>query len=77
MALLGYEFEKKRIEDKMAELRARLGKRGPEPNGRISAKRTRSRRVLSAEARERIAAAQRKRWAAQRKKAKKAGGEGA
>jgi hypothetical protein len=39
-------------------------------SGRLAVKRAKRKRVMSAEARERIAAAQRKRWAAQKKAAK-------
>jgi hypothetical protein len=68
MALVGYESEKKRIEGRIAELRARLARRRPaQDGGGRTQRRARPKRVLSAEARERIAAAQRKRWAAQRK----------
>jgi hypothetical protein len=55
MALVGYELEKKKIDERIKEIRAQLG--GPSPK----------RRTLSVAARKRIAAAQRKRWAAQRK----------
>ena len=72
MALLGFEVEKKRIEEKIAELRARVGGRvvptvsksgsaAADPAG------TSGRRTLSAAARKRIAAAQKKRWAEHRK----------
>ena len=66
-ALAGYESEKARIEGTIAQIRAQLGQRGPgrpkaTSNGvapSIAPKRT-----MSASARRRIAAAQRKRWAA-------------
>lgn len=62
-ALEGLELQKKRIEAQMAEIRSRLGKRF-----RPSAENTTSpKRSLSAEARKRIAAAQKKRWAEYRK----------
>ncbi|MBZ5594314.1 MAG: hypothetical protein LAP39_18895 [Acidobacteriia bacterium] len=67
MALIGYQAEKTRIETVMAEIREQLGHRGPgrpkaasDGTGQASPRR----RVMSAEARKRIAAAQRKRWAA-------------
>ena len=68
MALVGYQVERQKIEDKIRELQSRLkGKRvaapaasEPKPAGR--------KRVLSAAARARIAAAQKKRWAEHRKK---------
>lgn len=62
MALVGYEFEKKKIEDKISELHARIkGRRSP--NGDVGKKAPATKRILSAAARARIAAAQRKRWA--------------
>src|SRR3989442_5926948 len=68
MALVGYELEKKKIDEKIRELRTRLGQ------GRVSAKAAAApdsdqpkRRKLSAAARRRIATAQRKRWAEHRK----------
>jgi len=73
MALVGYEVEKKKIEDKIHEIRAKLG--------RVTAKVARAltnnddrpkRRKLSAAARKRIAAAQKKRWAEHRKAAAQA-----
>jgi len=66
-ALIGYESEKARIEATITQIRAQLGQRGPgrprvitdgmqpsAPKGR----------TMSASARRKIAAAQRKRWAA-------------
>ena len=61
-ALEGLELQKKRIEAQMAEIRIRLGKR-TNVGGAIEPKK----RDLSAEARKRIAAAQKKRWAEYRK----------
>ena len=72
MALVGYELEKQKIEEKIREIRARLG--GGKTAGRgaapapAKAGSPRGRRTLSAGARRRIAAAQRKRWAEHRKK---------
>jgi hypothetical protein len=71
MALVGYEVEKQKIEEKIREIRARLG--GGKAAGRGAAPAPakaggRPKRTLSAGARRRIAAAQRKRWAAHRKK---------
>jgi hypothetical protein len=65
MALLGYEMEKQRIEDKIREVQSRLGR------GRVStAGSTPGRkRNLSPAARRRISAAQKKRWAEHRRKA--------
>jgi hypothetical protein len=70
MALVGYEVEKERIENKIREIQAQLGtgkSAGVAPaasKGEAAPKK----RVLSAAARKRIAAAQRKRWAEHRKK---------
>jgi hypothetical protein len=72
MALVGYEVEKKKIEERIKEIRARLG------GGKLAAKvatpeagEPRKRRKLSKAARMRISAAQKKRWAEQRKAASK------
>jgi hypothetical protein len=65
-ALIGYESEKARIEGTITQIRAQLGQRGP---GRPRAGQDGTeqpvpkRRSMSASARRRIAAAQRKRWA--------------
>ena len=68
MALVGYEVEKKKIEEKIKMIRARIG------GSRLAAKASapeagegRTRRKLSKAARKRIAAAQKKRWAEHRK----------
>jgi len=68
MALVGYELEKKKIEDRIREIKAQLG------GGRVTSKADDAasesqpkRRKLSAAARKRIAAAQKKRWAEHRK----------
>jgi hypothetical protein len=69
MALIGYQLERQRIEEKISELRRQLsGSKGaarPADGARTTA---RAKRVLSAAARKRIAAAQKKRWAEHRKK---------
>ena len=67
MALIGYRAEKQKIENKIAEIQARLqgihvSTAAPAV---VAGKR---KRVMSASARARIAAAQRKRWAEHRKK---------
>ena len=66
-ALLGYESEKAKIDEAIAQIRAQLGHRSPgslitasDGTGQAGPRR----RTMSASARERIAAAQRKRWAA-------------
>jgi len=69
MALVGYELEKQKIEEKIREIRARLG--GGKATGRAATAKAggpQHKRTLSAAARRRIAAAQRKRWAEHRKK---------
>jgi hypothetical protein len=71
MALVGYEIEKQKIDQKIAEIRAKLGGRRGASAAAEEPKGTRRKRVLSPEARRRIALAQRKRWAAHRR-AKKA-----
>jgi hypothetical protein len=71
-ALHGLESQKHRLEDQIAQVRSMLGGRAAKPvkaaawlgtavNG------TPRKRILSPEARQRIAAAQKKRWAAYRK----------
>ncbi len=73
MALVGYEQEKTKIDEKIRSIKALIGGQKsagtsngtpePAPSGG-GAKR---KRVLSAEARKRIAVAQRRRWAEHRK----------
>ena len=66
MALVGYQIEKQKIDDKIRAIEAQLrSKKGALP---AAAAAGRTKRVLSAGARRRIAAAQRKRWAAHRKR---------
>jgi hypothetical protein len=75
-ALQGLEAQKLKLDEQIAEVRAMMGKRGgrsQRSSGTATAisepERTtaRKRRILSPEARKRIAAAQKKRWAAFRK----------
>jgi len=78
MALVGYEIEKEKVEEKIREIRARLGGGKTAAGSAVStsAAKTgaaRRRRPLSASARKRIADAQRKRWAEHRKKMALAG----
>lgn len=70
MALVGYQLERQRIEEKITEIQAQLGQgRGRLAAGRAAKQESAPRkRVLSAAARRRIAAAQKKRWAEHRKK---------
>ena len=74
-AIVGLRAQRERIDGQISMLERELGKRGPgRPAGAASAKSPKKpmkrRRTMSPEARERIAAAQRKRWAAARKAAK-------
>jgi len=74
MAIVGYQNEVKRISAQIADIKARLGVRGP---GRPKATAAvasgtdhsgpQKRRTISKAGRARIAAAQRARWAAQKK----------
>lgn len=69
MALVGYEIEKQKIEDRIREIRAQLGTGGGARSAAAKpAAGSHRKRTLSADARKRIAAAQRKRWAEHRKK---------
>ena len=71
MALVGYQIEQKKIEEKIREIQAQLKGRAsssPAAAASTSEKPARTKRVLSPAARRRIAAAQKKRWAEHRKK---------
>jgi hypothetical protein len=72
MALIGYEQQKVRIDEKIREIKGLLGgaRKSAAPTGEAAAApvRTKRKRVLSAEARKRIATAQKRRWAEHRKK---------
>ncbi len=78
-ALEGLQLQRRRVDDQIAQVRTALGsssQRGPATSAsgtasKPTAKKT-GRRELSAAARERIAEAQRKRWAAYRKEKQKA-----
>ncbi len=72
MALVGYELEKKKIDDKIREIRALLGRRGAKAAAVAGAEPAPRKRNLSPEARKRIAAAQKRRWAEHRKRAAQA-----
>jgi hypothetical protein len=68
MALVGYQIERQKLEDKIRQIQAQLkGKHVAIPSAAASRK-TGVKRVLSADARRRIAAAQKKRWAEHRKR---------
>jgi hypothetical protein len=74
MALVGYQLEKQKIEDKIRELQGQLkGKRAALPSVAGETKAPGTKRVLSPAARRRIAAAQKKRWAEHRKRMAQAG----
>ena len=76
-ALQGLETQRQKIEEQITQVRAMMGRRVGRPpksangsGGKASAGNSgaaRKKRVLSPEARKRIAAAQKKRWAAFRK----------
>jgi hypothetical protein len=71
-ALEGLELQKTRVEEQIAQVRSMLGQRGPKKAAAASHAAVGSpapKRVLSEAARKRIAAAQKKRWAAYRKQA--------
>jgi hypothetical protein len=70
MALVGYQIEKQKIDDRIKEIQAQLGgRRGPASSQSVATKKSAgAKRVLSPAARRRIAAAQKKRWAEHRKR---------
>jgi hypothetical protein len=80
MALVGYELERQKIDERIREIRARLGGRkaqaAPATAGGAAPAQPRKRN-LSAAARKRIADAQKRRWAEHRKKAAQANPRGA
>lgn len=68
MALVGYQLEKQKIDEKIREIQALLkGRKFTAPSANAD-KAPATKRVLSPAARRRIAAAQRKRWAEHRKR---------
>jgi len=71
MALVGYQIEKQKIDDKIRELQAQLkGKHVALPSAAAEKQAGDGpKRILSPAARRRIALAQKKRWAEHRKKA--------
>jgi phage head maturation protease len=68
MALVGYQIEKQRIEDKIGEIQALLKGKTVSAPASAGAKPKGTRRALSAAARNRISVAQKKRWAEDRKR---------
>jgi hypothetical protein len=70
MALVGFQIEKQKIEDKIRELQTQLkGKRVLMPSAAAEVKAPGVKRILSPAARKRIADAQKRRWAEHRKRA--------
>ena len=73
MALVGYQVERAKIEDKIREIQQQLGGKpvpaASEPAGKKPAG---TKRALSAAARRRISAAQRRRWAEHHRRMKQA-----
>jgi hypothetical protein len=70
MALVGYQIEKQKIEEKIRAIQAQLkGKRVPLSSDTGSGAPAAPKRILSPAARKRIAMAQKKRWAEHRKRA--------
>jgi hypothetical protein len=69
MALIGYQIEKEKIEARIRDLQAQLrGRRVAISDAKPGQGTPKVKRVLSAAARARIAAAQKKRWAEHRKR---------
>lgn len=68
MALVGYQYEKQKIEDRIREIEAQLKGKHTSTSAATEKKVSGVKRVLSPAARKRIAAAQRKRWAEHRKR---------
>jgi len=71
MALIGYRHQKEQIDEKIHEIEARLKGKGSPTTATpatAAAKPARVKRVLSAAARKRIGAAQKKRWAEHHKR---------
>jgi hypothetical protein len=68
-ALLGYQQQLEEINAKIAELRRRLGGRPAPASSTPATRAPQKKHRISAEGRARIAAAQRRRWAAAKKNA--------
>ncbi len=71
-ALQGLEAQREKLDEQITQVRAMMGGRAGRPanahaSGAGAARTGRKKRVLTPEARKRIAAAQKKRWAAFRK----------
>ena len=67
-ALEGLEIQKKRIEAQIEQVKAMLGGRGARLSAGAVGAKPAQKRLLSPEARKRIAMAQKRRWAEYRKK---------
>ena len=68
MALVGYRIEIEKIDGKIHELQSLIkGKRTAPPSGAVETGQPKAKRKLSQAARNRIAAAQKKLWAKQRR----------
>ena len=72
MALVGYQIERQKIEDKIREIQGQLKGGTVVLSEAAVTKRTGVKRVLSPAARRRIALAQKRRWAEHRKRAAQA-----
>lgn len=68
MALVGYQVERQKIDDRINEIQAKLKGKNLSLGSAPAEKKPGVKRVLSADARKRIAAAQKKRWAEHRKR---------
>ena len=68
MALVGYQIERQKIEEKIKAIEAQLGGKKTPQTAAAPKSADKPKRVMSAAARLRIAAAQKKRWAEHRKK---------
>ena len=69
MALVGYQIEKQKIEDKIRAIESQLKGKRVSSSTAPAAAADAPKRILSPAARKRIAMAQKKRWAEHRKKA--------
>jgi hypothetical protein len=67
-ALEGLELQRKRLEEQIGQVKAMLGGRKARLGGGAPSGKPARKRLLSAEARKRIAMAQKRRWAEYRKK---------
>ena len=75
MALIGYQIEKQKIEEKIQQINAQLRGKKTSSSSAVAEKPAGVKRMLSPEARKRIAAAQKKRWAEHRRMKAQAKGD--